>query len=336
VVAKDIEKKHKRMREGPFQFLRATFWRWAETILDIRPELGGAPATLAVGDIHVENFGTWRDAEGRLVWGVNDFDEAAEMPYLLDIVRLGASAALGAKRVSPERITASIVEGYREGLASPAPFVLDRDYEWMRKKVMVPEKSRAKFWKKMDPKEKATGAVPGPRFVAALAAAQPAAGLTLLYWPRSAGTGSLGRPRWVSYAVWRGAPALREAKAIVPSAWGKKWGGNAALRCQEVADGAYRSPDPWYRLQDRILVRRLSPNNHKIEIDDLKNPAELVNPEMLRAMGRDLGSVHRGSAAADAIRTDLDGRKPKSLADAVKAAADFTRREHEAWKKACK
>jgi len=35
---------------------------------------------LAVGDLHVENFGTWRDAEGRLIWGVNDFDEAWRLP----------------------------------------------------------------------------------------------------------------------------------------------------------------------------------------------------------------------------------------------------------------
>ena len=49
---------------------------------------------LAVGDIHLENFGTWRDADGRLVWGVNDFDEAAQMPYVLDLVRLAASALL--------------------------------------------------------------------------------------------------------------------------------------------------------------------------------------------------------------------------------------------------
>ena len=47
---------------------------------------------LAVGDIHIENFGTWRDNDGRLIWGVNDFDEAAEMPYALDLVRLTTSA----------------------------------------------------------------------------------------------------------------------------------------------------------------------------------------------------------------------------------------------------
>ena len=64
------------MAKGAFQFLRATYWRWAETIHDVCPELADAPQVLAVGDIHLENFGTWRDVDGRLVWGVNDFDEA--------------------------------------------------------------------------------------------------------------------------------------------------------------------------------------------------------------------------------------------------------------------
>ena len=36
-VKKDLKKKHKKMAADPFQFLRATYWRWAETILDICP-----------------------------------------------------------------------------------------------------------------------------------------------------------------------------------------------------------------------------------------------------------------------------------------------------------
>ena len=94
VVERDLRKKRRRMKESPFPFLRATYWRWAETILDVCPELANAPQVLAVGDIHLENFGTWRDDDGRLVWGVNDFDEAAEMPYPLDLVRLATSALL--------------------------------------------------------------------------------------------------------------------------------------------------------------------------------------------------------------------------------------------------
>ena len=39
-------------------------------------------------------FGTWRDKEGRLVWGVNDCDEAARMPYAVDLMRLVTSAIL--------------------------------------------------------------------------------------------------------------------------------------------------------------------------------------------------------------------------------------------------
>jgi len=53
----------------------------ADLRLKHRSDLTDAPRLLAVGDLHVENFRTWRDAEGRLVWGVNDFDEVAEMPY---------------------------------------------------------------------------------------------------------------------------------------------------------------------------------------------------------------------------------------------------------------
>src|SRR5215510_12886692 len=97
VVKKDLDEKHARMAADAFQFLRATYWRWAETILAICPELEDAPSVLAVGDIHIENFGSWRDLEGRLVWGVNDFDEAAKMPYVLDLVRLVTSIRLASE-----------------------------------------------------------------------------------------------------------------------------------------------------------------------------------------------------------------------------------------------
>src|SRR5258708_38073792 len=72
-------------------FLRATYFRWTRKIGTLCPELMDAPQVLSVGDLHLENFGTWRDADGRLVWVVNDFDEAAVMPYPLDLVRLAAS-----------------------------------------------------------------------------------------------------------------------------------------------------------------------------------------------------------------------------------------------------
>src|SRR5262245_21909146 len=81
VVDAGLTRKHARMRRNSLSFLRATFFRWCKLIEIWFSELKGAPAVLAVGDAHIENFGTWRDAEGRLVWGINDFDDACLMPY---------------------------------------------------------------------------------------------------------------------------------------------------------------------------------------------------------------------------------------------------------------
>ena len=43
VVEADLERKHEKMRESPFAFLRATYWRWADTVLENCPDLAGAP-----------------------------------------------------------------------------------------------------------------------------------------------------------------------------------------------------------------------------------------------------------------------------------------------------
>src|SRR5262245_51376355 len=82
------------MRRDQFRFLRATYYRWAQIIPQALPNLAAAPRVLAVGDLHVENFGTWIDGEARLVWGVNDFDECAKLPCAYDLVRLATSAHL--------------------------------------------------------------------------------------------------------------------------------------------------------------------------------------------------------------------------------------------------
>jgi len=68
IVAKDVDYKHHRMKKSAFIFLRAAYFRWAKKIGTLCPELMDAPQVLSVGDLHLENFGTWRDGDGRLVW----------------------------------------------------------------------------------------------------------------------------------------------------------------------------------------------------------------------------------------------------------------------------
>jgi hypothetical protein len=190
VITDDLKKKRKKMSDGPFPFLRATYWRWSETILQVCPDLQRAPPVLAVGDIHLENYGTWRDAEGRLVWGVNDFDEAANMPYGLDLVRLAASALLKQKAWDAEDICAAIIEGYRRGLAEPRAFVLDEGRTWLLNRLAVSTEERQGFWDHMD---NLKPAIPPARYRAAIVKTMPEQKSKMKFAPRSAGLGSLGR-----------------------------------------------------------------------------------------------------------------------------------------------
>jgi uncharacterized protein (DUF2252 family) len=216
IVESDLDDKHRKMSESAFSFLRATYWRWAEKILEVCPDLAGAPVALAVGDIHLENFGTWVDGEGRLIWGVNDYDEAAEMPYILDLVRLATSASLATsqEQLSLKAICANILEGYAHGIEAPEAFVLDRQHLWLRTRFVVSEAQRAMFWQKIENQyhdllTKKNPEKPAARWIKLFASALPDKTVTLAYWRRRAGTGSLGRPRWLGYGIWHGGPLLR-------------------------------------------------------------------------------------------------------------------------------
>src|SRR5215210_2892316 len=46
------------------------------------------------GDLHAENFGTYMNSSGQLVFNVNDFDEAYVGPFSWDLKRFAASIAL--------------------------------------------------------------------------------------------------------------------------------------------------------------------------------------------------------------------------------------------------
>ena len=61
-----------------------------------RPAKRDTDVVLSVGDLHVENFGVWRDSRNELVWGINDFDDACELPFTSDLVRLATSVVLAA------------------------------------------------------------------------------------------------------------------------------------------------------------------------------------------------------------------------------------------------
>ncbi len=331
VVKHDLHRKHERMAESAFMFLRATYYRWAAKIEDWCPELKGAPEVLAVGDVHTENFGIWRDKEGRLVWGINDFDEAATMPYLLDLVRLATSARLAPKLpVTSAQVAKAILRGYRRGLEDPRPTLLAEHKAWMRPLLDYNGKTSKKFWHKVQEYPKAKSV---PEVVTArLAKSLPQHAKIARFCRRSVGGGSLGRPRYVAVATWRGGHALREAKAFVPSAW--HWAHNEPVdrsSFMHLANGSHRSPDPFLETRDDFIYRRIAADSRKIELG--KQAGERLYP-LLESMGFDLGAIHAAQPSRiKAIKGDLNKRPPNWLEVASDMAATNVKDEYKSWRK---
>jgi hypothetical protein len=313
------------MRRSAFDFLRASYFRWARTIEEVCPELGDAPRVACVGDIHVENFGTWRDADSRLVWGVNDFDEASVMPYAYDLVRLAASARLapGLKLGAVEAVTA-ILRGYRKGLANPRSVLLDESAQWLRPLADGDTRANQKFWREVDDYPDATPPADAKR---ALRKSLPKGAKVVRFASRTKGGGSLGRPRFVVIASWNSGKVVREAKALVSSAWDwahpKK---NPRSRFIGLAYGVYRSPDPTLRIDADYVIRRIAPDSRKVEIKDVERLG--LSSRLLSAMGADLAAIHAADSRSKRIGADLEAREPTFLNRAVDAAEQMTKSDY--------
>jgi hypothetical protein len=322
LVAPDLRRKHREMRRAEFPFLRATFYRWCQLWPDVAPDERRAPSVLAVGDLHIENFGTWRDVEGRLIWGINDFDEAVVLPWSQDLVRLATSAhvAITNEHLLVRRREAcdAILDGYREGLENGGrPFVLEEQHPWLRELATGQLRDPKTFWSKLTslPTERR----PEPAAARALARAMPAGNLEHRLARRVAGLGSLGRPRTVAIAQWSGGYVAREAKAVAPSAWLWASGRSGPARCRipDIIARASRVPDPTVRLVGDWLIRRLAPHCTKIELVDL--PRQRDEMRLLHAMGYETANVHLGTTgAAPRILADLRRRKGRWLHDVTK------------------
>lgn len=123
-----------------------TFYRGSACLFyhDMREETqGGAyldeqtSRTWIHGDLHAENFGTYMDSRGRLIFEVNDFDESYIGPFTWDLKRLCASFALigYAKALSDNQIAQLVkefansycrkIQSLASGSQDPLGFTLD-------------------------------------------------------------------------------------------------------------------------------------------------------------------------------------------------------------------
>lgn len=341
VVKKALQKKHSKMAQDPFSFLRATFYRWAQRLPTVCPEAWKTPEILCIGDLHLENYGIWRDTEGRLIWGINDFDEATPLPYLNDIVRL-CTSLLFAKDAYPEKLNVdasellnSILKGYRDALqAKGRPFLLERDNPELRAACLSATNATASFWEKMDELDKDTlekSDVPD-HALQAMHSLLPDKANVLSYHKRTSGLGSMGRPRFVVKAEWNHGLIFREAKRLLPSGAAFAAGKNEApLRVEELLKGAVRCTDPYVKIEGHWSARRLAPDCTRLELSEIKDTSS--QEEFCHAMGWEMANVHLASQEqALAVQEDIERRTLEEILDFANAMKADTETDFNTWK----
>jgi hypothetical protein len=332
----DIALKHQLMHDSAFSFLRATYYRWIQLSAKHCSELAKAPQVLSVGDLHIENFGTWRDGEGRLAWGINDFDEAGHLPYTSDLVRLSASILVaidaGALSFDGKKACAEILDGYANAIGAPdaAPFILEEEHSGLRDLAMSRTREPRKFWRKITTAQKITPPAAVKKIVSSYL---PRGARNVVYARRTAGTGALGIPRFVAWGRCHGGLVAREAKARAPAThcWAKDVEARPAP-IMAILKQAVRAPDPGLHVAPHWIVRRLGPHCERIELADVADAR--ARREVLNAMGRETANAHWGDRKAAAlIAEDLQGRKASWLYRHAARMADVTLKDWRAWRK---
>lgn len=243
--------KYRSLRDNPFAFLRGTchlfYDRLAEGGFDV-----AAPAVWCCGDLHLENFGSYKGDNRLVYFDINDFDEAALAPASWELVRLAASMHVGLtlQGLVEERV-ASLVERlvgqYAQTLACGKANWIERDtargvvrelLDQLRERKRVDYlNSRTRLVRR-----RRTLLIDGRRTLAinqderddvtatllAFAARQTHADFfkVLDVARRIAGTGSLGVSRYVVLVEGRGSPDrnyLFDLKRAVPSTLGRQF-----------------------------------------------------------------------------------------------------------------
>ncbi len=123
--------KYRKMAADPFAFFRGTACLFYNDVTAM-PDSWADERTSAIwihGDLHAENFGSYMNSDGRLVFDVNDFDEAYIGHFSWDLRRFAASMALmGWQKALPEDSVRTLIAKYaRAYLAQVSHYVRSQD-----------------------------------------------------------------------------------------------------------------------------------------------------------------------------------------------------------------
>ncbi len=123
--------KYSAMRADPFAFLRGS----CHLFYDRLPQLGSlksAPLAWVCGDLHLQNFGSYKGDNRLVYFDITDFDEAALAPATWDVLRLLSSVWVCASGLSlgtdPARgLCQAFLEAYCVALTAGKAYWVERE-----------------------------------------------------------------------------------------------------------------------------------------------------------------------------------------------------------------
>src|SRR5262245_49567980 len=123
-----LESKYARMRTSPFVFMRGACHLFYERLASVDLP-ASVPLAWACGDLHLENFGSYKGDNGLVYFDLNDFDESALAPASWDVVRLLTSLLTAAKSLRIERSEAQAL--CREFITAYASALESGEARWV-------------------------------------------------------------------------------------------------------------------------------------------------------------------------------------------------------------
>jgi uncharacterized protein (DUF2252 family) len=356
-----LKKKHQVMKgKDHHPFVRATFYRWASLWIVLRKK---EQQIDSVGDIHVENFGTWRRKTGKptLVWGVNDFDESCMMPWMSDLVRLGVSATFAIRELkdsfdlSPKRACLKMLKSYTDALTREPDTSMAFELQYKNdpfcrlvKKMLPGSKqleeeffiAKKHKWAKLDAQERQNVQQDCSDALSLLSGSLPQGNNYALWRPKPddpVGLGSLGKRRY--YALVNHGFLIYEVKPAIASAceWAKGTGGQNADT--KLLKSSRRVPDPSQDIKNGWIVRRRGSDAQKLELDKFERNRDAKKEALLFTnMAIELANLHRTNSKKkiEAVVTDLKQRNKKDPDWFLKLVAKWVKKmenDHKKFKK---
>ena len=148
--------KYARLRASPFAFLRGTchlFYQRLPADAMFDGVLNEVPKVWVCGDLHLENFGSYKGDNRLAYFDINDFDEAVLAPCTWDVVRFLSSVRLGMAELKVDAsdiagLSQAFVESYARELATGKARWVERDTSEGLVKALfdaIQTQSRAEF-----------------------------------------------------------------------------------------------------------------------------------------------------------------------------------------------